>query len=283
MKLTYGLLAVYLLATALPLSRGLAHAQAVATPAGFSIATATQPELAAELIRRWEITKLPDFLEEKKGVIDEVQEGIEAMEAPLLRDILAADEASATQLNSSLIDPRVYSSLQHQTSSKYLLENIRKGELTPRASEKHWSRFGAYLELHLKGSPKEFAWGDTELFFDYKLLDRTDYHVNNAWEYGNYNPDSASPAVSMGRTNYFFAKRLRRLHEQNEIVFHNPVPLSALTKIVVVKGLRDKLLADIHAAKLPCPVSIGWEALIEEKALLKDSFKGTKQMAPVSE
>lgn len=275
MKRFSALWAVYFLFTALPLSHALAQAPAAAKP--FELDSASQEEMANELIRRWEEGKLPDFLEAKKGVIDEVQEGIHALEAKDLRAMLAADEAQAFQPNSSLIDPKVYSSLQHQTSSKYLLENLRKGELTPRSSEKHWSRFGVYLELHLKGSPKEFAWGDTELFFDYSLLDRTDYHVNNAWEYGNYNPDSASPAVSMGRTNYFFAKRLRRLHYQNEIVFHNPVPMAKLTRIVVVKGLRDKLLADIKAAGLECPVAMGWEALIEEKPRVKEASPAEPQ------
>lgn len=260
--------AVYLLGT-LPTFGHLAWSAEVSAGAP----AATRAEMAAELIRRWEVTKLPAFLEERRAVIDEVEGAMNDLEPNILRDLLAADDAREIRPNSSLIDPRHYSSLQHQTSSKHLLENIAKGELTPRASEKHWSRKGVYLELHLVGSPKPFAWGDTELHFDYAILDRRDYHVSAAWDYGNYAPDSASPAVNMGRTNYFFAKRLRRLHFQNEVVFEGPVPLSALKKIVVVKGLREKLLAEIKAAGLACPVPGGWEQLIEEREKFTDTHK----------
>lgn len=223
--------------------------------------------LSNELTRRWEQTPVPQFLEEKKSDIAEVMDLGLRIPIDDLREILDSDMETHVRKNSEFVDWQIYSSLQHQTKFSYLVENLRRGDLQPRASEEHYSRFGVYLELHLIENPRPFEWGDVELHFEASLLDLANYHINPSWNYGNYNPDSASPAANMGRTNYFIRKLLTRPESKNEFVFHDPVSFQYLKKIVVQVGKKAELLKAIEQYKIPCPTAVGWDKLIEERAM----------------
>jgi hypothetical protein len=244
------------------------------TAAAQSLEHMTHEELNAELVKRWDETKLPDFLESKKSMIDEVMESGMHVDPTLLRELLASDAETKIVKNSSLVNPAIYSSLQTQSSSKYLLRNLKEGKLVPRENPQHHSRYGIYLELHLVSNPRHFDWGDVELHFDNSLLDRSDYHINPSWAYGNYDPLSASPAVNMGRTNYFIRKLLGVAADaKNEVVFHNEVPLSALVRIFVPTGQKQKLMQEIAEQGIPCPVAMGWGELLAEKEKPKPAKK----------
>jgi hypothetical protein len=231
-----------------------------------------RPEVTASLMHRWIETKLPPFLqsrrafESRRTAVGDAMDDINRTDLSMLQSILRADEAHNVRPNSELVDSRYYSSLQHQTVTQNLVGILRNGELTPRAGKTNDSHFGVYLELHLLAEPHPFFYDGVELHFDYSLLDRDDYHVTKEWRYGKYGPLSASPAANMGRTNFFISEYLHEPGSSNEIVFQKPVPLSALKKIVVVKGFRAQLLAEIDAAGIVCPVGAGWDALIEERA-----------------
>jgi hypothetical protein len=256
----------FLIAALFLLPPALAGARAPNIP-DTAAPTEEHHRLSAELLRRWDEGKLPAFLEDKKAQIDEVMDL--GMKFPIekLREMLAADSIQPSEKLSSLVDFSVYSSLQHQTSLKYLVENLRIGHLEPRASDKHHSRFGVYLELHLLSNPKPFAWGDVELHFSPLLLDRQDYHMNSAWNYGEYHPGSASPAVNMGRSAYFISTLLKLPDSQNELVFHERVPFSALVRIMVPTGKKAGLVRELAARKVKNPTRIPWETLIQEQEM----------------
>lgn len=229
----------------------------------------THQQLSDELTQRWETTIVPSFLEEKKSDIAEIMDQGLRMPLEILREILASDDVIEIEKNSEIYErnTHLYSSIQHQTKLKYLIENLRRGELEPRSSEVHYSRHGVYLELHLHSNPKPFAWGDVELHFDSRVLDRTDYHINPYWSYGNYDPNSASPAVNMGRTNYFLRKLLNSYSTQNELVFHNPVSLMYLKKIIVPMGKKLELIKELETRKISSSSGIEWHQLITESVM----------------
>ena len=226
---------------------------------------ATQQQLCKELIKRWESISQPDFIASKKPMIDEVSSGTKSMDSKLVRQLLIADESINTQKISSLINPKIYSSLQHQMKSTYLIANLKQGFLQPRAGEEPLSfHEGVYLELHKISAPKPFAWGDVELHFEYSLLDRNDYYISAAWSHGEYWPDSASPAISLGRVQYLIKSVLPKT-EQNEVVFVNPVPLTSLKRIVVPTGAKKLLLEKLIKENIPSPVQMSWDQLIVEQ------------------
>lgn len=229
--------------------------------------SAEHQRLSDELLQRWEQTALPPFLEDKRAMIDEVAETGLKMDVEWLRQMLDADRVGEVRKLSELVDWGVYSSFQHQSKLKYLVENLTNGSLQPRASDVHYSRFGVYLELHLRSDPKPFAWGDVELHFDVALLDRSDYHINPSWAYGNYNPDSASPLVNKGRVSFFLRKYLELPGSQNEFVFHEPVEMRYLKRIVVPTGKKQSLIEELRQNGVACPTAVGWEILIQEQPL----------------
>jgi|GEM_PF-4439934 len=183
--------------------------------------------------------------------------------------LFAADEKCPDRKISELVDPKIYSSLQHQMKSKWLVPLLREGQLLPRKGS-YWNNDegdslpGVYLELHRTDAPKPFAWGDVELHFDYSLLDRGDYILNPYWDYGAYTPVSASPMVSHGRVAYYLRATLLKA-ERNEVVFLNPVPLDGLKAIIVKKGLRAALLKELKKSGISCRRPGGCEALISER------------------
>lgn len=262
------------------LSNLLAYSLVVATPlfafaqapnaedslVGDTVITEEHQRLSDQLLERWDQTPLPAFLQNKKSVIDEVMSTGIAMPIEDVRGILSADSVRSDVKLSSLVDFSVYSSIQSQTSMKYLLKNLESGHLEPRANKERYSQFGVYLELHLLASPKPFAWGDVELHFSPEILDRKDYHVSLNWDYGNYGPAAASPAVNMGRMTYFLGTLLKK-GIQNELVFHERVPLSLLVKIVVPIGKKATLMKALAAKRLQSPTAQPWEALIVEQEM----------------
>lgn len=220
-------------------------------------------KLNNELLQRWEQTKLPTFLEEKKGVIDEVMWSGLSIEPVVLREILDSDLSTHFKKNSYIVKQyQPDATLLTETPYQYLVQNLQKGQLEPRASEKHYSRYGIYLEL--RATPLTFIWSDVALHFSEEILDREDYHITPSWSYGNYIPTSASPSVNMGRTNYFFMKLLSR-PLKNEIVFHNPISLKHLKQIVVKPGKKIDLIKELEQKNIPCPTANGWNNLVIER------------------
>jgi len=225
-------------------------------------------KLNEELLLRYETTKIPKFLEEKKGQIDEVLETGLKYPIETLRALLESDAQSPNVKLSSLVDFSVYSSFQHQTKMENFLEILKVGQIKPRKNNEAYSYFGVYLELHLLSDPKPFSWGDVELHFSPALIDRNDYHINSAWNYGQFGPDSASPAVNMGRAAYHVSTLLKIPGSQNEFVFHEPVPMSALVKIVIPTGKKAGLIRELKKNGVTSPVKkLSWDQLIFEQNL----------------
>lgn len=225
----------------------------------------TEVRAVEQLLAKWDALDTPDFIAERKPMIDEIYDGFMAStDEQVAKEVLAADASVNVAPASTIIDTTIYSSLQHQTKLKYLLQNLKNGYLQPRAGTGSIDfHEGVYLELHTLRHPKPFDWGDVELHFDYSLLDRKDYYITPYWAHGYYEPISASPAVSLGRVNHLIQK-LIPASDQNEIVFVNPVPLSSLIKIVVQKGRKAQLLKNLAREKVACPVAVGWDNLISE-------------------
>lgn len=239
-----------------------------------------QLQLAEDFLQRWSEPKIPDFLEEKKADYGEVMYPVRYDDPKNLMEILASDTSGDRRKTSTLIDSDFFSSLQHQTNTKRLIDILKQGELRPFASPTHNSEFGIYLELHSYSHPKHFEWGEVELHFNESLLDRKDYHLNNSWDYGAYGPYSASPAVNLSRLNFFVETLMKKDVTQNEFVFHKPISTKSLKKIVVVKGTKSSLIKSLSQLKIKCPSPDGWEKFIEERAKPKNKvvkkFEGEK-------
>lgn len=89
--------------------------------------------------------------------------------------ILAADNIPPARPISQLVNRRLFSGLQRQIKSKFLIDLIKTGRLEPRtyqvgSNEEETSLTGVYLELHRTDNPKPFEWGDVELDFDLSVL-----------------------------------------------------------------------------------------------------------------
>lgn len=244
-------------------------ASSVTAEAPSETASRTADEKAREQFNgRWFQTKVPPYLQARKN--EEAAYAGPTLPAQEYLEILAHDFKPISGKLSALVDPKVYSSFQHQMNSKYLLETLTRGELTPRSSQigsndEETSLEGVYLELHTYAFPKPFAWGDVELHFAATLLDRRDYYVSPFWDFGAYGPFAAAPVVNPSRVAYYITKYLIA-REQNEFVFANAVSLGYLTRIVVKRGFKAPLIQALLARKTACPVHVGWDALIVERA-----------------
>jgi hypothetical protein len=225
-----------------------------------------------QLADKWMNSVFPDPIQSRKSGEEVLYNGDLVSEEEAAR-LLAADQQKPAQKLSELVDLKVFSSLQRQMKSKRLIGLIKAGKLVPNTYTvgegqddvaKEQSRIGVYLELHTFANPKPFAWGDVELIFDLRILDRADYIVSPYWDYGSFGPLAASAELSPGRVAYFFRTYLAQ-QEQNEVVFLNEIPFSALKQIVVKKGLKRRLLKEISAQKLNCPQQGGCSALIIER------------------
>jgi hypothetical protein len=228
--------------------------------------SAEQIRLADKILKKWSSTKLPAYLEGKKGDETVYHYNLKYTDMELLKGLHVADQKVDKRKTSSLVDWKVYSSLQHQLALEKLPALLKLGEIRPNASEEHNSQFGAYFELHLYATPRPFEWGDAELHFSETLLDRKDYHVSPAWDYGTYGPLSASPLVNLARTNFYVETFLKNEGYKNEFVFHKPVSFKKyLVKIVVPTGKKTSFIANLKSLKIKCPSEKGWEKLISEQ------------------
>ncbi len=184
-------------------------------------------------------------------------------------EILKADGTGLTQKTSELVNTKIYSSLQHQMKSKYLVDLIKAGKLEPRTyrvgSAEEISLIGVYLELHRRINPRPFEWGDVELHFDYSVLDRSDYLVNPRWDFGMYGPLTASAELQPNRVAYYVSEYLGQV-EKNEIVFLNSISFASVRQVFVSsERTRTDLLNKIKVAKLTCPQAGGCAALIKAR------------------
>lgn len=223
-------------------------------------------ELRAELNSRWENANPPEFLKNRADM--EAEEAGETYASPVYEGILASDSAVTGGKLSAVVDPKIYSALQHQMNSKYLVEVLRAAEVVPTTgrfgiNDESDDEPGVYLELRRRVDQKHFAWGDVELAFAYALLDRDDYYINPSWNYGKFDPMTAAPVLSKGRVQYYIRNYLPVL-SQNEFVFTQRVSLKFLQQIFVKKGAKVGILREIKKAKIACPVALGWDNLIRE-------------------
>lgn len=234
-----------------------------------------EKSLFAQIAQRWldivESREFPAFL--KTRTDSEPIEMGAAKPADFARALLHADhDVFFFKISDMFGNGGPYYGLTHQTKEKHVLDFLRTGQMIPR-SGRHGdnaesdSQPGVYMELTRRIDPKTFQWGPVELMFRYEILDRTDYILNPAWNFGRYDLYSASPAVARdkGRVKFYLEKYFTQI-AQNEVVFTQPVSTAFLVKITVRRGQRANLLQQIRVLNLRPPAGWkNWEENIVEK------------------